>query len=274
MLKCNKDFVLMSQKPVEFKVFSDKHPNVDINVTIETNQNMLSRENIVNKIDTQNSQMELEKNVILEEKVILPNQSTNNKIISDSIGSSKDLVDNSDKAGFAKHLYSTNPDNTVGSNIYSKDSSSKNKETFQTLDKKTHQIATQLPINPFNVKGVPGCKNCGGTGWKDTSKPHPCNECAKKTVPVIDTTILKTSNNFASAVAQNIEATGSIRRTLAECNLCNGAGFIKSKKDNSKNKICKDCVKKTGYCVLCNNSGRLYGNLNEICKCLKIRELK
>ena len=117
--------------------------------------------------------------------------------------------------GINKHLYSTNPDAIVGDNIYSNDKSSINKEeSYQTLDNRTVPVDTGEKINPFNVKGVPGCKECGGSGWKETKKhPHPCNECAKKTVPVIDTYLTKVGHSaqqtvesqpvFQTAVSQN-----------------------------------------------------------------------
>lgn len=96
-------------------------------------------------------------------------------------------------SGINKHLYSTNPDLIVGENIYSSDKTSINKEeSYQTLDNKTISLDTGDKVNPFHVKGVPGCKSCGGSGWKDAGKhPHPCNECAKITVPVIDTYLTK-----------------------------------------------------------------------------------
>jgi hypothetical protein len=96
-------------------------------------------------------------------------------------------------SGINKHLYSTNPDLIVGENIYSKDATSINKEeSYQTLDNKTVPVDTGEKVNPFNVKGVPGCRECGGSGWKETKRhPHPCNECAKRTVPVIDTYLTK-----------------------------------------------------------------------------------
>jgi hypothetical protein len=97
------------------------------------------------------------------------------------------------QSGISKHVHSTNPDLFMSENIYANDTTSKNKdETYQTLDNRTMPIHTDQKINPFNVKGVPGCKQCGGSGWKENAKhPHPCNECAKKTVPNIDTYLTK-----------------------------------------------------------------------------------
>lgn len=54
-------------------------------------------------------------------------------------------------------------------------------------------------INPYGVKGVPGCKKCGGSGWREGKHPHPCNECAKKTVPVIDKKIAYVSPESAKS---------------------------------------------------------------------------
>jgi len=108
--------------------------------------------------------------------------------------------------GINKHLYSTNPDSIVGENIYSSDKSSINKEeSYQTLDNRTVPVDTGEKINPFNVKGVPGCKECGGSGWKETKRhPHPCNECAKRTVPVIDTYLTKVGHTSTPVVIDQI----------------------------------------------------------------------
>jgi hypothetical protein len=111
-------------------------------------------------------------------------------------------------SGINKHLYSTNPDRIVGENIYSSDKTSINKEeSYQTLDNKTIPVDTGERVNPFHVKGVPGCKSCGGSGWKETAKhPHPCNECAKRTVPVIDTYLTKVGHTTAP-IAETVPAT-------------------------------------------------------------------
>jgi hypothetical protein len=118
--------------------------------------------------------------------------------------------------GINKHLYSTNPDAIVGENIYSSDTTSINKEeSYQTLDNRTVPVDTGEKVNPFNVQGVPGCKECGGSGWKDTKKhPHPCNECAKRTVPVIDTYLTKVGHTAvpAAEVVQKPE----IKETVKE----------------------------------------------------------
>ncbi len=111
--------------------------------------------------------------------------------------------------GMNMHLYSTNPDAIIGENIYSHDRTSINKEeSYQTLDNRTVPVDTGEKVNPFNVKGVPGCKECGGSGWKETKKhPHPCNECAKKTVPVIDTYLTKVGHTTQPAVETHMETT-------------------------------------------------------------------
>lgn len=108
-------------------------------------------------------------------------------------------------SGLSKHIYSTNPDQIVEDNLYSKDKSSLNKdESYVTLDNKVMPTDTTKKINPFNVKGVPGCRECGGSGWKDTRHPHPCNECAKRTVPVIDTYLTKVGQT-STPVIEEIE---------------------------------------------------------------------
>jgi hypothetical protein len=96
--------------------------------------------------------------------------------------------------GISKHVYSTNPNDNVEENLYSQDKSSKQANSYTTIKGEKVRIGTKEKINPFNVQGVPGCVSCGGSGWKAKGKhPHPCNECAKKTVPIIDTNIVKTS---------------------------------------------------------------------------------
>jgi hypothetical protein len=96
--------------------------------------------------------------------------------------------------GLSKHVYSSNPDDVVEENIYSGNRTSKQKNSFTTIEGERVKVGTKEKINPFNVQGVPGCVRCGGSGWKAKGRhPHPCNECAKKTVPVIDTNVVKTS---------------------------------------------------------------------------------
>jgi hypothetical protein len=108
-------------------------------------------------------------------------------------------------SGISKHVYSTNPDGIVDDNLYTKDKSSFNKdESYQTLDNKVISTETHKKINPFNVKGVPGCRECGGSGWKDSKHPHPCNECAKKTVPIIDTFLTKVGQT-STPVIENVQ---------------------------------------------------------------------
>lgn len=108
--------------------------------------------------------------------------------------------------GISKHLYSTDPNPIVGENLYSADRTSVNREeSYQTLDNRTIPVDTREKINPFNVKGVPGCKQCGGSGWRDDKNhPHPCNECAKKTVPVIDTHLTKVGHTTTPLVTSTI----------------------------------------------------------------------
>jgi hypothetical protein len=96
--------------------------------------------------------------------------------------------------GLSKHVYSTNPNPNVEENLYSLDHTSKQKHSYTTIKGEKVKSGTKEKINPFNVQGVPGCISCGGSGWKGKGlHPHPCNECAKKTVPIIDTNIVKTS---------------------------------------------------------------------------------
>ena len=94
--------------------------------------------------------------------------------------------------GITKMVHSSEPGATVEENLYSQDKSSLNKESYQTLGtNRTVPTHTSEKVNPFNVKGVPGCKECRGSGWKEGRHPHPCNECAKMTVPIIDTHLTK-----------------------------------------------------------------------------------
>jgi hypothetical protein len=117
------------------------------------------------------------------------------------------MTDTTKPSGISKHLYSTNPDNIVGENIYSTDKTSINKEeSYQTLDNRTVPVDSQEKVNPFNVKGVPGCSYCGGRGWRDDKgPPHPCNECAKKTVPVIDTHLTMVGHTTTPTLQSTVE---------------------------------------------------------------------
>jgi len=89
------------------------------------------------------------------------------------------------------------------------------KLSYQTLDNKVNPTDTSKKINPFNVKGVPGCKECGGSGWKDSRHPHPCNECAKLTVPVIDTYLTKVGQT-ATPVVEQMQVLGNAEVTEYE----------------------------------------------------------
>jgi len=114
-------------------------------------------------------------------------------------------------AGISKHLHSVDTDSGIEENIYERDKSSLNKdESYQTLDNKTISTHTKEKINPFNVRGVPGCHHCGGSGWIDAKKPHPCNECAKQTVPIIDTYMTKVGVP-AKEVVENVNVTKTIQ---------------------------------------------------------------
>lgn len=113
------------------------------------------------------------------------------------------MTDKNDTAihsGISKHLHTSNPDPLNSENLYSADKSSKNKDdSYQTLEGVTVPSHTDKKINPFNVKGVPGCTSCGGSGWKESAwHPHPCNECAKITVPNIDTYLTKVGETSSS----------------------------------------------------------------------------
>ena len=132
--------------------------------------------------DVKNSQT-IERKPIIEPKIV-------SKIETQYVTEPKTIK----AGGISKHVYSSNPDDVVEENIYSGDTSSKQKNTFTTIEGEKVRVGTKEKINPFNVQGVPGCVQCGGSGWKGKGKhPHPCNECAKKTVPVIDTNVVKTS---------------------------------------------------------------------------------
>jgi hypothetical protein len=107
----------------------------------------------------------------------------------------------------------------LSENLYSSDKTSKNKdESYQTLEGITVPSHTDQKINPFHVKGVPGCKSCGGSGWKESARhPHPCNECAKITVPNIDTYLTKvgetaTSTRDEMTVEKTLPVTGNVQQ--------------------------------------------------------------
>jgi hypothetical protein len=131
----------------------------------------------------------LEQSEIIDKKPIVENKMVS-KLETQYVPKQKVI----DAGGISKHVYSTNPNDNVEENIYSQDHSSKQKNTFTTIKGEKVQVGTKEKVNPFNVQGVPGCTECGGSGWKGKGKhPHPCNECAKKTVPIIDTNVVKTS---------------------------------------------------------------------------------
>jgi hypothetical protein len=115
-------------------------------------------------------------------------------------------------SGISKHIHSSNTtDAIISENLYSEDTTSKNKgESYQTLEGQTVPAHTDKKINPFHVQGVPGCKSCGGSGWKESAKhPHPCNECAKKTVPNIDTYLTKVGQT-ATPVSEDVKVEKTI----------------------------------------------------------------
>jgi hypothetical protein len=126
---------------------------------------------------------------IIEKKPIIENK-TVMKLETEYVPKQKVI----EAGGISKHVYSTNPSDNVEENLYSHDKSSKQANAYTTIKGEKVKVGTKEKINPFNVQGVPGCVSCGGSGWKGKGKhPHPCNECAKKTVPIIDTNIVKTS---------------------------------------------------------------------------------
>jgi hypothetical protein len=126
---------------------------------------------------------------IIDKKPIIENRSVT-KIETAYVPKQKII----EAGGISKHLYSTNPSANVDENIYTMGPSTKQLHSYTTIKGEKVKVGTKEKINPFNVQGVPGCISCGGSGWKGKTKhPHPCNECAKKTVPIIDTNIVKTS---------------------------------------------------------------------------------
>jgi hypothetical protein len=131
----------------------------------------------------------LEQSEIIDKKPIIENRSVT-KLETHYVPKQKVI----EAGGISKHVYTTNPNDNVEENLYSIDHTSKQKHAFTTIKGEKVKAGTKEKVNPFNVQGVPGCVSCGGSGWKGKSKhPHPCNECAKKTVPIIDTNIVKTS---------------------------------------------------------------------------------
>jgi hypothetical protein len=217
----------------------------------------------------------------------------------------------------------------------------------------TTNIAPSDYVNPMNVQGQPGCKRCGGKGWREGKNPHPCNECAKLSVPIIDTTTLKKGENIGvpsgtfvydqqltpgvvdslpghsvvpthsvlggqntiiqgqttvptcqtvlpqtttvlpcqtvlpQTTCQNVildqnvipgqtfisnapivsGTTSSIGFTgLADCTTCQGTGYRKSLL--GKLKPCKSCIKATGNCAICNNSGYKLHKPDRKCSCV------
>ena len=56
---------------------------------------------------------------------------------------------------------------------------------------------------------------------------------------------------------------------ITNCVECSGTGWIvkKKSKETEKKKPCKLCVKKSGFCPKCNNTGEKIGKPGKICKC-------
>jgi hypothetical protein len=52
------------------------------------------------------------------------------------------------------------------------------------------------------------------------------------------------------------------------CHHCGGAGYVKSKTASDKMKACKDCVKATGNCPRCGNTGYRLAKPNKKCNCM------
>jgi hypothetical protein len=52
------------------------------------------------------------------------------------------------------------------------------------------------------------------------------------------------------------------------CKHCGGAGYVKSKMASDKMKACKDCVKATGNCPRCGNTGYRLHKPEKKCNCM------
>jgi len=55
---------------------------------------------------------------------------------------------------------------------------------------------------------------------------------------------------------------------VPDCKHCHGQGYIKSKLHSDKMKACKDCVKATGNCPRCGNTGYRINKPNKKCNCM------
>ena len=63
----------------------------------------------------------------------------------------------------------------------------------------------------------------------------------------------------------------SYRYGVEGCKVCGGYGFIKNKKNIDKMDSCLVCVRETGYCHRCKNTGYINNDLYNKCTCRKVR---
>jgi hypothetical protein len=63
---------------------------------------------------------------------------------------------------------------------------------------------------------------------------------------------------------------------IPNCAECGGTGWKlkKKSKESEKKKPCKLCVKASGFCPKCNNTGEKIGKPGKLCKCRKNKEIK
>merc|ERR1711957_831633 len=59
-------------------------------------------------------------------------------------------------------------------------------------------------------------------------------------------------------------------RGIPGCHKCGGSGYKCSKKKSYKQKPCKECMKRQGFCPKCNGTGFKIGKKGKTCKCQKI----
>lgn len=65
-------------------------------------------------------------------------------------------------------------------NNFNENINTNNTSMAYTLSNMTYESGYSHKLNHQYVKGVKGCKQCKGSGWKEGKDPHPCYDCAKK----------------------------------------------------------------------------------------------
>jgi hypothetical protein len=96
-------------------------------------------------------------------------------------------------------------------------------------------------------------------------KPVPFN--------LFDNKLLTVEKNIMQSTITNerIGNPPSFHYGVEGCKICGGYGFIKNKKNVDKMDPCLLCVRETGYCPRCKNTGYFNNDIKNKCPCRKVR---